>query len=197
MTIRVRANVVSVLVCAIVGALVLTACTPVEPVEQATGSADEILAAHDLAGLGVRDLIEQLEATPLAERPTDLIASVQPDALLLSVGDDRSASVPLPDDQFYLSVAPYADQTHECFFHSLTTCLGELRNEDAAVKVTTEDGTVLIDEVISTNDNGFLGLWLPRNIDATLTVQHDGRSASGPISTRGGDATCLTTLRLA
>lgn len=30
-------------------------------------------------------------------------------------------------DEFYVSVTPYLEQTHDCFFHSRTTCLGELR----------------------------------------------------------------------
>ncbi|MFS4491238.1 CueP family metal-binding protein, partial [Dietzia kunjamensis] len=48
-----------------------------------------------------------------------------------------------------------------------------------------------------TYDNGFLGLWLPRGITATLTIDHDGRTATAPISTGDDDLTCLTTMQLA
>lgn len=51
--------------------------------------------------------------------------------------------------------------------------------------------------VIETYDNGFVGLWLLRGIDATLTISTDGKSAMGEISTKNaGEATCVTTLQL-
>lgn len=87
----------------------------------------------------------------------------------------------MSDDEFYVSIAPYVGQTHECFFHSLTTCLGELRNEEVHVTVTTaDDGAAIVDETVRTHDNGFAGLWLPRGIDATLTaeLEREGRTAS-------------------
>ncbi|MDP9822944.1 hypothetical protein J2S59_002753 [Nocardioides massiliensis] len=72
----------------------------------------------------------------------------------------------MPEDRFYLAVAPYVDQTHECFYHSLTTCLGELDSADVRVKIVDEaNDEVLVDEVRTTFDNGFLGFWLPRDIE--------------------------------
>src|SRR5690625_7686101 len=84
---------------------------------------------------------------PVAERPNDLIAAVQPDAVLLSDDDGNQATLDLPDDEHYVSNAPYLDQTHDCHFHSLTTCLGELRNENIDITVThASDDTVILDE---------------------------------------------------
>lgn len=164
----------------------------------AAGSADALVAAEGFAGLSGRDVVDRLEAVPVADRDAGLLASVRPDALLLTGEDGAEASLPLPDDAFYLSVAPYVDQTHECFFHSLTTCLGELRDEEVAVTVVDADGAVLVDETVRTQDNGFIGLWLPRGLEgATLTVEHDGRSVTTPVGTGAQDPTCLTTLQLA
>lgn len=175
------------------------------PADQSAGSARSADAAgstiadeHGLAGLDARQMIERLDATPVAQRSTDLIASVQPDELVLTSGD-RTQSVPMPNEEFYLAVAPYDSRTHECYFHSLTTCLGELRNEQVQVTVTDRaTGATVVDDDVTTFDNGFVGIWLPRGLDGEITVEHDGRRATAPISTSNpDDLTCLTSLRLA
>lgn len=159
--------------------------------------ADQILAAHDLAGLDVREVIERLDTMPVSDRPTDLLASVQPDALVLRGADEREARLPMPEDEVYISVAPFREQTHECHFHSLTTCRGELSGVEVRLTLTSDDGTVLIDEMRRTYDNGFVGFWVPRDITATLTIAHDGRTGSVPVSTRNGDdRTCITDLQV-
>lgn len=175
--------------------LVLAACStgaaPAPP-------ADDLLADHGLGGLDAAQIVDRLDATTLDDRPADLIASVQPDALVLSDDGSRETRVPMPDDAFYVAAAPYRAQTHDCHFHSLTTCVGELRGEEVTVTVTDDaTGEVLVDETRRTFDNGFVGLWLPRDVDATLTVEHDGDTATADLSTRGtDDPTCLTGLRL-
>lgn len=157
-----------------------------------------ILAEHGLQGLDARQIIEKLDAMPVAERPADLMASIRPNELVLSDDRDRSVRVPMPEDAFYVSVAPYVSQTHDCYFHSLTTCQGELSKTDLKVKVTDSDtNKTVVDETVQTFDNGFAGLWLPRDLDGTLTVSSAGRSASMPLSTGGTEEpTCLTTLKL-
>lgn len=104
----------------------------------------------------------------------------------------------MPEDRFYLSVAPYIEQTHECYFHSLTTCTGELQNADVHVTVTdATSGEVVLDEDLTTEANGFVGIWLPRGIEANLTVTYEDASATTAISTvTDSDATCLTTMQL-
>lgn len=170
------------------------------PGAQTPAAADELLAAHGLQGMNPRQIIEKLDATPVDQRADDLMASVRPDALLLSerTGDAAApTSLPIEDERgFYLSVAPYRSQTHDCYYHSLTTCLGELRNQPVHITVTGADGTVLADADRTTYDNGFVAVWLPRDVQATLTVTHDGKTATQPISTGPQDATCITTTQL-
>ena len=163
----------------------------------ASSAAAAVLADHDLAGLEAPEVIERLDTMALADRPGDLMASVQPDAVVVTDGQGREARLPMPEDQVYVSVAPYVDQTHECHFHSLTTCVGELGDESVDVMLTGADGEVLVDETRRTYDNGFVGLWVPRDLDATLTITHDGRTGTAPITTRNpDDPTCVTTLQL-
>ncbi|WP_206680917.1 CueP family metal-binding protein [Dietzia sp. E1] len=179
-------------------ALTLTGCSP-GPAENAVPNWPPASLEHyDLAGLEAPQIINTLDTMPVADRPNDLIASVQPTELVLTSGDESLETIPIPEDQFYLSVAPYYTSTHPCRFHSLTTCLGEIANEQVHVTVTDNaSGDTLIDEPRITYDNGFLGLWLPRGITATLTIDHDGRTATAPISTGDDDLTCLTTMQLA
>lgn len=181
------------------------ATTSSAPAGAATSAApDELLAAHGLQGLSTRQIIEKLDATPVDQRADDLMASVRPDALLLSqrTGNGAAAaaeptSLPIEDERgFYLSVAPYRARTHDCYYHSLTTCLGELRNQPVHITVTGADGTVLVDEDRTTYDNGFVAVWLPRDLRATLTVTSDDKTATQPISTGPEDATCITTTQL-
>lgn len=61
--------------------------------------------------------------------------------------------------------------SHDCFYHSLTTCLGELDNEDIQVTIT-DDATGLIE------------------------VSYQGRTGTTEFSTTDDGATCVTDLRL-
>lgn len=181
--------------------LALAGCSSSPPVTesaQSPGAEPSILAAYDLAGLDGREIVDQLERTPVGARHSDLMASVRPGQLLLGeTGSDEQTLVDLPDDEFYLSVAPYVEQTHDCYFHSLTTCRGELAGEQVHVTITDRDtGEVLVDEVTDTFDNGFVGFWLPAGVDTTIQVEYEGLSASEDISTGPDDPTCLTTMQL-
>lgn len=178
-------------------ALTVTGCSTATTEQNEATSQATLLDQHDLAGLDARDMIEHLDTMPVVERPVDLLASVQPDSLVLT-SDEQTTSVPMPSDEFYLSLAPYVSQTHECHFHSLTTCLGELQNEEMRITVTDQDSDeTIIDDTRTTYDNGFIGLWLPRGLTGTLTVEQDGKTATTPISTENDDdLTCLTSLRL-
>ncbi|EME22526.1 CueP family metal-binding protein [Rhodococcus triatomae] len=174
------------------GALVLSACSP-DP----AAPVPDTLTAHGLQELDGRELIERLDALPVDARPDGLIASVHPDAVLVSEDDGPETAVPLPDDEFYLSIAPYVGSTHDCYFHSLTTCLGELSDQPIRVLATNRtDGAVLSDSTTRTYDNGFVGLWLPRGIEADVVVEYAGRTGRTTVGTGPDDPTCITTVDL-
>lgn len=199
---RARAAVITAV--AATAAIALSACSaPAEeasPTDSATASevsGDPALAALGLEDADARTLIDTLDALPLDERPSDLMASIRPDEIVVTT-EAGETSIAMPDDAFYVSFAPYVDQTHDCYYHSLTTCTGELGGKDVQVLVTDDaTGEVLIDETRTAFDNGFVGLWLPRDIQATLTVTYDGLSATEALSTANADdATCVTTTQL-
>lgn len=195
------AKTVTAALAVVAAAALLAGCVSADGPGSAAPSsvaAVNLLAEHGLSGLDAREVITRLDTMPVAERPADLIASVRPDAVVLSDSSGATVSLPLPDDQFYVSIAPYTGRTHDCFFHSLTTCLGEMSNEDVRVEVTDRaTGVVLVDETRRVGDNGFFGLWLPRAVDGAITIDHDAGSTTAPLSTHDDDPTCVTTLQLA
>jgi len=179
-------------------ALALTGCSAAdsEPTADGTVSQDTFLTTHGLAAMDAVEIIDHLDRQKVTERPTDLIASVRADELLLS-SDDQEVVVDLPDNQTYVSIAPYLTSTHDCFYHSLTTCLGELDNEDIQVTITDEaTGEVLVDEETTTFDNGFIGFWLPDDATGLIEVSYQGRTGTAEFSTADDGATCVTDLRL-
>src|SRR5699024_1940859 len=85
------------------------------------------------------------------------------------VEDDEEFGYEFHEEEFFVSMAPFINETHECAVHSLTGCQGELVEEDFDVLVTDSSGEVVVDETMTTEKNGFIDLWLPR--DETFVVE--------------------------
>lgn len=171
-----------------VAALALSGC--------ASGTADDdLLARLGLDGRTGREIVEQVDASPDA-RPLAFAASVREDAVLVSDGETEVA-VGLPEGEQYVSIAPYVEHTHECYYHSLATCQGELAEVEVEVTITADDGEVLVDEVTKTYANGFVGFWVPKGVTGTIEVSSGDLTGSVPFTTDEGSATCITTLQLA
>ncbi|MCF2572662.1 CueP family metal-binding protein [Brevibacterium sp. UCMA 11754] len=148
-------------------------------------STEEFLSEHGLDRMAVTD------------RPNDLMASVYPDELVLA-GEAQEVTIDLPEEKAYVSIAPYVDTTHDCFYYSLTTCRGELGNEELDVKITdSATGELVVDDRVTAFDNGFAGFWVPSDIEGTIDITHEGKSGSVDFSTGEDGATCITGLRLA
>ncbi|MBF0722386.1 CueP family metal-binding protein [Sanguibacter inulinus] len=184
-------------------ALLLAGCssssTPSSDAETgapAAADASSLLRDFGLDGMDTREVIDHLDRLGGDERPTNLIASIRTDEVVLSDGT-RETTLPMPADELYVSMAPYVDQTHDCFFHSLTTCQGELVDADVDILVRDDQGEVVLEETTTTYANGFVGVWLPRDLTGTVVLTVDGRSVEAPLSTTADSATCLTGLQLA
>ena len=176
-------------------ALVLVGCAPnIETVAED----HELITALDVVGLDAQQAINQLDATALADRSPQVIASVRSDRLVVTNPDQSQYTELLFDnDEFYLSIAPFINVTHECYFHSLTTCVGELQNKTVNVTVTNvATGVVVLSEERTTFDNGFLGLWLPRNSELTIEISYEGQIAVSVVHTAADSPTCITTMQL-
>lgn len=189
----------SALVLALTGCSATPAAAPSAPPATGaqTGSSsagDDLLAGHGLSGTSGQQVVESLDRNPGA-RPLSLRGSVRPDQVVLDDGV-RQATLPLPKDSFYLSIAPYENRTHECFHHNLGTCQGELANEQVHVKITDSAGKAVVDQQATTYANGFVGFWVPRGSSGTVTITRGDKTGQTPFSTGADSPTCLTTLRL-
>ncbi len=158
------------------------------------GQAGDVLASVGLAGLSGKQIVDKLDQDPTA-RPLPMKASVRFDHVVVG-SEAGETKVPIEGDQFYLSIAPYAAQTHECFYHSLATCKGEMAAKQVHVTIVDAAGTVRVDEDATTYANGFVGFWLPKNIKGEVTVTAAGKTGTVPFGTGPEDATCLTTLKV-
>jgi len=151
------------------------------------------LEQHGLGGLTVEEIVTKLDST--TADPEGLSASITSEQLILNDGA-REVKLALPADKFYLSFAPYITNTHPCATHSLISCQGELVGEELQAIITDADGKELVNSTFTTMENGFVGVWLPRDITATVSVLYDGMTAQASIDTAKGSNTCLTTLQL-
>lgn len=175
--------------------LTLAGCSAPDAATPDTPGTD-LLASHNLTDMSAKEIVDTLDRMNVSDRPADLIASVQPNALVLT-DNVTEVSLDMPDDVTYVSVAPFVSQTHECFYHSLTTCRGELSAQQIEVRfIDDATGNVILEETTTTFDNGFAGFWLPRNLSGTIEVTYDGKTGETPFSTANDAATCITTLQL-
>ena len=153
-------------------------------------SAESILERLDLNDQELTSIVMALDER--LDEPQDIGARITGEALLLYQGEEE-VRVPLPEDLFFVSIAPYINDVHPCQVHNLITCRGELYGETMLITITLNDGSVLYSEERTTQANGFIGLWLPAGIEGTLSVEMPNRSVSYPISTYTNSDTCITT----
>lgn len=179
--------------------LVLGGCAAEDSADSAApteATQQDLLDTHGLEGMDGAEMVEHLDRLPVAERPTDLMAAVMTDHLVLTSAETEM-HVDLPEESFYLSIAPYVEQTHDCYYHSLTTCLGELQNEPVDIRVINDDGETLVEEQRTTFDNGFVGVWVPNNTRGTIEVSYAGMTGTTEFTSTEAGATCITDLQLA
>lgn len=124
-------------------------------------------------------------------------ASITSDELIVTDHKNNKETVfPLPEDEFFVSIAPYIHTTHPCDHHNLTSCQGELAEKRFDVFIQDEEGRVIVDATMTSFANGFIDLWLPRNKTFQVKIEYDGKTSEAEISTFQGDRTCITTMQL-
>lgn len=149
-----------------------------------------VLSKYELDGLSVKEMVNKLDS--ITDEKPGLNASITGTTLTL-YDNEKKYDFDLPSDEFYVSFAPYIDEIHPCQTHNLVSCRGELFNKEFEVSIVKEDGTVILSQKVKSMNSGFIGIWLPKGIDATLTVRYNGLSVSQPISTFDKSDTCITT----
>lgn len=164
---------------ALLSIMVLGACS---------SSSDSIESAED-----VRDLVDEYSAGNFED---DHSASISSTELIITNEDESKDVYDLPEDDFFVSIAPFQNETHPCDIHSLTGCQGELIDADFDMLIENEDGDIVVDETMNAGKNGFVDLWLPRDHTYDVKIEHDGQTVASELSTFDGDNTCITTMQL-
>ncbi|WP_157184160.1 CueP family metal-binding protein [Evansella cellulosilytica] len=124
------------------------------------------------------------------------VASITSHELIVTDSDQKETIYDLPADEFFVSIAPYVTETHPCAIHSLTGCQGELANAEFDIYIEDEEGNVILDEAVTSLENGFIDLWLPRDKTYHSIITFDGKTVESEFSTFEGDNTCITTMQL-
>lgn len=165
------------LMMALLVSILLVACNSNEPNAEGTQDIKEKVHEYSVGDFG------------------DVTASITSHELIVT-DNGKKTSFHLPEDEFFVSIAPFVTYTHECAIHSLTGCQGELIEKDFDVYIEDEEGNVVMDETIASFENGFIDLWLPRDHTYQVKISHDGKTVESEISTFEGDNTCITTMQL-
>jgi hypothetical protein len=144
--------------------------------------------------------LSPLEAMALANAWGRAKAPVQsfvtPQSIEFKFEANRKASVILPKDQMVVAIAPYVNRTHPCKTHFMSGCQGEMVKQAVKVNVLTTSGKSVFAGTVTTLENGFFELWLPRELNLAISLETTDKKTSGFISTFASSDTCITTLRL-
>lgn len=152
------------------------------------------LYRNNLANKSVVEIVNHLEDK--LDENKGFNAGITGEGLILSDAFDQ-IELPLPDGLFYLSVAPYINQSHRCSNHSLITCRGELKNQTFRIQITDLDAnTITLDQDLSSSSNGFIGVWLPANKSYDINVSYNSLTSTTYVTTSKTSYTCLTTMKL-
>lgn len=149
-----------------------------------------MLAKYDLSDLSIKEMVDKLER--ITDEKEGLNASITATTLVL-YDNQNKFEFKLPTEEFYISIAPFITESHLCQTHNLVSCRGELSNKEFEITIVKSDGVEILSRKMVSMDSGFIGIWLPKDIDATLTVNYEGLTVSSLISTYDTSDTCITT----
>lgn len=154
-----------------------------------------LAACGDKSQEGTKDIKELVHNYSVGSHE-DVSASINSHELIVTDHNQMKETYSLPEDEFFVSIAPFEESTHECAIHSLTGCQGELVEKEFNVYIEDEEGNVMVDDTITSFANGFIDLWLPRDRTYQVKIEYDGKIAESTLSTFTGDNTCITTMQL-
>ncbi len=155
-------------------------------------SEDETLNTAENAYDNIKELVDDYSGNTT----TGKTASITSTELIVTDSDNNATAYDLPAEEFFVSIAPFINETHPCDIHSLTGCQGEMTNESFDIYIEDMDGNVVLDDTINSEANGFIDLWLPRNQTFNVDIAYEGKQVNSEISTFEEDGTCITTMHL-
>src|SRR5690625_2337602 len=94
-----------------------------------------------------QDIKKMVQEYSVGNFDEDVSASITSEELIVT-DNNKEATYDLPEDEFFVSIAPFVEVTHPCTNHSLTGCQGELVEKEFDVYIEDEEGNVVVDETI-------------------------------------------------
>lgn len=152
-------------------------------------------SSEDSDSVNKGDIKELVQAYTVDELDAES-ASITSTELIVKEEGKSETIYELPSDEFFVSIAPFINETHPCEVHSLTGCQGELVEEEFDVTIKDSSGETVLDETKKTEKNGFIDLWLPRDDVYDVKITQDEKVTESEISTFEKDQTCITTMHL-
>src|SRR5690625_32111 len=149
-------------------------------------------ASEELDSKDVKELVQNYSVGKI----TDQTASITSTQLIVTDSSDNESVYDLPEEEFFVSIAPFINETHPCENHSLTGCQGEMVDQDFDFYIEDMDGNIVLDETMNSESNGFIDLWLPRDQTYNIKISYEGKQVESEISTFEKDGTCITTMQL-
>ena len=141
-------------------------------------------------GLDISDQVELINRLENDDFNQEISASITNEQIFI-YHNKKEYEIILKDDLFYVSLAPYINNTHGCYTHSLIGCLGELINKDLLVKIYDEEDNLLEEKEVNTGSDGFFGLFLEKGVTYKIIITYAGLSTSYDIDAFT-DQTCFT-----
>ncbi len=164
--------------------------------QDAAGPASAATSPVMLAGLRPEAAMDLANAWGMKNDQNNVTIWTNNRELHFEFPDGTKTVIAMPADRMVVSVAPYIMKTHPCREHFPSSCRGELANTPVEVKAVATDGTVILEEKTTTLPNGFVDLWLPRNLRIDVTLTARGLTATQRIGTFDKDKTCITEAKL-
>ncbi|TXL63609.1 hypothetical protein FHP05_10500 [Cerasibacillus terrae] len=156
------------------------------------GNTNEESTAKDNDVKDIKELVHDYSVGNIEDES----ASITSTQLIVTDDKEKETVYELPEDEFFVSIAPFVNETHPCTNHSLTGCQGEMINQDFDIYIEDTEGNIVLDETKQSLENGFIDLWLPRDKAFRVKITHEGKEVESEISTFQDDGTCITTMQL-
>lgn len=156
------------------------------------GNTNEESTAKDNDVKDIKELVHDYSVGNIEDES----ASITSTQLIVTDDKEKETVYELPEDEFFVSIAPFVNETHPCTNHSLTGCQGEMINQDFDIYIEDTEGNIILDETKQSLENGFIDLWLPRDKAFRVKITHEGKEVESEISTFRDDGTCITTMQL-
>ena len=86
----------------------------------------------------IKEDIKELVNEYSGNKTKDESASITSSQLIVTDKDKKELAYNLPEDEFFVSIAPYVNETHPCTNHSLTGCQGEMVDKDLMYTLKTQ-----------------------------------------------------------